>query len=177
MYLQSNSGGACTCVVTEYVYHDLDHFETEVELFTTDEIMSQITDLLQAYRHFHFHRDEMDRDEIKDFEHRANVALDTFQAMFRDRLGNSRILLDREGDFVLTTLQAWASELTPSSHRGRRVASSLAECSALLMKLTSEHDSQEPAIWPYISKIRFGKLSPRYIPGLLSPLLMSPGST
>jgi hypothetical protein len=163
--------------VTEYVYHDLDQFETEVELFTPDEITSQITDLLQAYRHFHFHRDEIDRDEIQDFEKRANVALDTFRAMFRDRLGNGRFLVDREEDFVLATLQAWATERTPLSHRGRQVASSLAECSALLMKLTSEQASQEPAMWPYISKIRFGKLSPRYILGLLSPVLMSPGST
>lgn len=161
MHLQSNSGAACTCVVTEYIYHDKDHFEAGVDMFTMDEVEAQLTDLLQAYRHFHHHRDEMDRDERQDFQDRANVALDTFRAMFRSRLADEKFLVDWDEDSVMETLRSWAKVVATSSNAGRNlVASSLAECSALLMKLTSESaSSKEPAMWPYIRKIRFVWLS------------------
>ncbi|SPO03125.1 uncharacterized protein DNG_05807 [Cephalotrichum gorgonifer] len=151
----SNNGGACTCVVTQYIYHDMDHFEIDVELFTMDEIMAQLTDLLQSYRHFHLHRNEMNEEEKQDFKKRADVALHTFQAMFRGRLGNERFLVRQEEDTVLDKLISWARELAPSSSSGRQVASSLSQCSTIIENVTTENSSSDgPAMWPYIRKIR-----------------------
>jgi hypothetical protein len=99
--VKSNSGAACTCVVTEYHYHDSDKFTVEIEAFCTDEITEQMTTLLDSYRHYHLHQMDMDRDERQDFEKKANVARDTFRAMFRDRLDSEQFLIDEPQDVVL----------------------------------------------------------------------------
>jgi hypothetical protein len=44
---------------------------------------------------------DMDRDERQDFEKKANVARDTFRAMFRDRLDSEQFLIDEPQDVVL----------------------------------------------------------------------------
>lgn len=119
-----------------------------------DEIEAQLNDFLKDYRHFHFNRDELDGDEQRDFEERSTVALDTFRAMFGLRLGNIQFLVDDEEESVRDTLQSWARELAPSINKERQVVTTLAECSDRLMRLTSEHDPSEPAMWPYIRKIR-----------------------
>jgi hypothetical protein len=61
-----------------------------------DEIMEQITELLQSYRHYHLHLMDMDRDEKKDFEEKAERAQYTFRAMFRGRLDSEQFLTGQQ---------------------------------------------------------------------------------
>ena len=143
-------------MVTEYKYHDSNNFIIDVEWFGIDEIAAQLTELLQSYRHYHLHCAEIDREERKDFEDRANVARDTFRAMFKGRLEDEGFLTQWRQQTVLETLQSWAQQLGPSSTGRREIQDSLGDCSTLLMRLTSEQNTaQEPAKWPYIRKIRF----------------------
>lgn len=153
--LQSNSGEACTCVVTEYHHHDDDGFAIEVELFTMDEITEHLKEMLQSYRHFHSHEDEMDSEDRKDFEEKADRAQDTFHSMFRNRMNDSRFLLDQTEAAALRKLTAMATESRPSSIGARSAGLTLKTCSALLMGYSSEKTAAgEPAIWPYIRKIK-----------------------
>ncbi|KAF4626102.1 hypothetical protein G7Y89_g12058 [Cudoniella acicularis] len=151
----SNSGAACTCVVTEFHFHNSNDFAIDVEWFSLDDIAAQLTELLQSYRHYHLHSAEMERQEREDLEDRANVARDTFRAMFRGRLGNEQFLMQSPEAAVMQTLQSWAAEFGTSSAGGRETQRTIEDCSALLMRLTSEENStQEPAKWPYIRKIK-----------------------
>ncbi|TID05081.1 Nuclear GTPase SLIP-GC [Colletotrichum higginsianum] len=163
----SNSGAACTCVVTEYHYHDSRDFVIDVELFSQEKLMDQITELLQTYRRHHLPSEENetavgadvreveDVGEVKDVEEQAKVAHDTFKAMFRDRLKDEQVLTTKPKDYVLSTLRSWVLEARPSQIGGIKTRSSLQECSDLLMHLTSETaEATEPAVWPYIRKIK-----------------------
>ncbi|KAK6227425.1 hypothetical protein QIS74_00980 [Colletotrichum tabaci] len=163
----SNSGAACTCVVTEYHYHDSRDFVIDVELFSQEKLMDQITELLQTYRRHHLPSEENetavgavvreveDVGEVEDVEEQAKVAHDTFKAMFRDRLKDEQFLTTKPKDYVLSTLRSWVLEARPSQIEGIKTRSSLQECSDLLMHLTSETaEATEPAVWPYIRKIK-----------------------
>jgi hypothetical protein len=121
-----------------------------------NEITEQITELLKSYRHYHLHDEDMDHDEKKYFEERAKIAQDTFRAMFRGRLDSEQFLTAEPEDSVLGTLRSWTQDMGPSAIGGREVRFTLADCSALLMRLTSEQASaQDPAVWPYVRKIKF----------------------
>jgi hypothetical protein len=121
-----------------------------------DDIAAQLTELLQSYRRYHLHRADMDPQEREDLEDRANVARDTFRAMFRGRLGDEQFLTLSSEATVMQTLKSWAAEFGNSSAGGREEQHSIEDCSTLLMRLTSEENStQEPAKWPYIRKIKF----------------------
>jgi hypothetical protein len=158
--MKSNSGAACTCVVTEYHYHDSVLYAVEVDLFTMEEIESQLRDMIRSYRAFHQRDDELESEEYEVLESQADLARDTFKAMFRDRLDGDRFLTDEAEDTAVQTLVSWARQLYPSTLGGRQTKNTLAECSSSLMQLTSEHVSnQTPSVWPYIRKIR-------YVPGM-----------
>ncbi|KAH8664648.1 hypothetical protein BX600DRAFT_464800 [Xylariales sp. PMI_506] len=152
----SNSGAACTCVITEYHYHEAESFTVEIELFTEAEIMQQIGSLLRSYRHYHLNKDEMDAENSKNMAERAQVAQDTFIAMFRDRLtGNQALLTESSETSVLKTLTAWMRDRAPLTMNTREVRSSLSDCSKVLAQLTSEDiATKTPAVWPYIKKIK-----------------------
>jgi hypothetical protein len=121
-----------------------------------DEIMEQMTELLQSYRHYHFYGADMYGDEKKYSEERAKLAEDTFRSMFRGRLDGEQFLINQPEDFVLGTLRSWTQDMGLSAIGGREVRSTLAECSDLLMRFAFEKaSSQEPAIWPYVRKIKF----------------------
>ncbi|KAH7029847.1 uncharacterized protein B0I36DRAFT_326419 [Microdochium trichocladiopsis] len=157
----SNEGAACTCVATEYHYHNRQDFLIEIELFTEAQIHDQLADLLKSYRHFHLNRRELHRTEVRDFEERATLAVDTFVAMFGSRLeqnGTSNFLpclLAPSTREVLRTLKQWAHEAMPSQAQTRIVLSSIAQCSTRLAELTSDASgAQERLPWPFISKIK-----------------------
>jgi hypothetical protein len=153
--IQSNSGAACTCVVTEFHYHDCDNFVIEKELFTMDEIMGQVTELLQSYRCYYLNSMDMDQDDKKSLEERVKIARDTFQAMFRGRLESEQFFIDGQENSVLETLRSWVQEMRPSTIHGREVTLTPEDCSTLLAQLTSEPCSdQQPAAWPYLRKIK-----------------------
>ncbi|KAL6357126.1 hypothetical protein LRP88_10744 [Fusarium phalaenopsidis] len=48
-----------------------------------EELRDQLTTMLQSYRHYHLHSDEMEDAERREMEDSANLARDTFRAMFR----------------------------------------------------------------------------------------------
>lgn len=128
-------------------------------MFSMDEITQQITELLQSYRHYHYHEGEMTEiEEKKSWEERAKKALDTFRAMFRGHLDIEHLLVSNSENSVLKTLLSLAEEIRGKVTNGREVTSSLEDCSALLMRLTSEHleptSAEAPPDWPYISKIK-----------------------
>ena len=129
-----------------------------------DEITQQITELLQSYRHYHYHGGEMkESEEKKTWEEGAKKALDTFRAMFRGHLDVEHLLLSESENSVLKTLLSLAEKIRAKVTDGREVTSSLEDCSALLMRLTSEHlestSVEAPPDWPYISKIKSVKPS------------------
>ncbi|TVY32961.1 hypothetical protein LSUB1_G006630 [Lachnellula subtilissima] len=151
----SNSGEACTCVATEYHYHNSNNFAIDVEWFSEDDIAAQLSELLQSYRHFHLHEPDLDPREREDLEDRANLAKDTFRAMFRGRLGDEQFLTLSSESVVMETLKSWVAESRISSASNREEQQSINECSTHLMRLTSEESSnQQPAKWPFIRKIK-----------------------
>ena len=80
-----------------------------------DELREQLTGMLQSYRHYHLHSDEMeDAAERQDTEDSANLARDTFRAMFRGRLTDEAFLINRPEQDVLETLFQWAARGRPS---------------------------------------------------------------
>ncbi|KAI0003171.1 hypothetical protein F4779DRAFT_602144 [Xylariaceae sp. FL0662B] len=155
----SNIGAACTCVATEYHYHNSGEYTIEIEMFTMDELIEQISELLRSYRHFHLHKDSLDHEERKDLGERANVARDSFRAMFRQQLTNENFLIDSPEKTVFQTLKTWAEDTAPLSMNKTNSRPTLNECSTLLMRLTSEDSSEDssadgPIVWPYIKKIK-----------------------
>ena len=126
-----------------------------MEWFSEDDIAAQLSELLQSYRHFHLHGPDLDRQEREDLEDRANLARDTFRAMFRGRLGDEQFLTLSSESAVMETLKSWVAESRFSSASDREEQHSINECSTHLMRLTSEESSnQQPAKWPFIQKIK-----------------------
>ncbi|KAF4962888.1 hypothetical protein FSARC_9044 [Fusarium sarcochroum] len=152
----SNNGEACTCVVTEYHYHNRNTFDIQVNLFTIDELRSQLTRMLDAYRNFELHQNEaQDAAERHDMEASAKVARDTFHAMFRGRLNDEAFLVNDPYVEVVDRLTRWASEAKPSPLSTRYTGVSLQVCSDRLLELSSEPPSRNsPAKWPYIRSIK-----------------------
>ncbi|KAG5757402.1 hypothetical protein H9Q70_000052 [Fusarium xylarioides] len=152
----SNNGEACTCVVTEYHYHNRDTLDIRVNLFSMDELQDQLGRLLQVYRTFELHQDEItDAAERQDMEANAKVAKDTFQAMFRGRLTHEAFLIREAYEDVLDRLISWAADARPSLSMTLHTGLSPQTCSNTLMELSSEPASRDsPATWPYIRSIK-----------------------
>lgn len=157
LYGQSNGGTACTCVVTEYRYHDRPSFAIDVVLLTEADLKEQLRKMVDAYRHNHFHSAAMESEnERKHWADQAKLAKDTFKAMFGDWYRRGFLLSNNPEEHIVDTLLGRAMTLR-SIHAadGMTVKDSLEECSDLLMSLTSvSGDAQGPEAWPYIKKIR-----------------------
>ena len=126
-----------------------------MEWFSEDEIATQLSELLESYRHFQLHEPDMNPQEREDLEDRANLARDTFQAMFRGRLGDEQFLTLSSKSAVMETFKSWVADSGISSTSGQEEQESIEECSKLLLQLTSEESSnQQPAKWPFIRKIK-----------------------
>ncbi|KAI1326118.1 hypothetical protein F5Y16DRAFT_375824 [Xylariaceae sp. FL0255] len=151
----SNSGAACTCVVTEYRFHPEQGFTIEIERFSKSESTAQIESLLKDYRYFHTNKGSVDRQELKDLEDRANLARDTFRAMFRGLLVHESMLTSTSEAQVLQTFEEWANTVAPRITGDRLLMTNAEECANCLMELTSEDGSSDSAAaWPWIKKIR-----------------------
>ncbi len=126
-----------------------------MEWFSRDETEAQLTELLKAYRSYHLRGADVDEGELDDLEKLAQVAKDTFQAMFRGHLGDEEFLLQWSESRVMRTFRSWVAE-TDYSPIGRQSFSSLEDCSAHLMPLTSEQNrTEEPSKWPYIRRVKY----------------------
>ncbi|RKL48075.1 hypothetical protein BFJ70_g2433 [Fusarium oxysporum] len=134
-----------------------DTLDIRVNLFSIEELQDQLGRLLQVYRTFELHRDEItDAAERQDMEANAKVAKDTFQAMFRGRLTDEAFLIRESYGDVLDRLTRWAADARPSPLR-TWTGLSPQVCSNILMALSSEPASRDsPATWPYIRSINRG---------------------
>jgi hypothetical protein len=125
-----------------------------VEWFSKDETETQLTALLKAYRGHHIRGADTDEREADDLQDLAQVAKDTFQAMFRERLGDEEFLLQWSESRVMRTFRSWVAE-ADHSPSGRQTFRSLEDCSAHLIPLTSEQNlTEESPKWPYIRKVK-----------------------
>lgn len=126
-----------------------------MEWFSIDETIAQLTELLQAFRDHRLQDTDIDEHELKDLKAHAEVAQDTFRAMFRGRLGDEGFLTRWLEADVMRTFRSWVVGVDHSI-AGRQTYSSPEDCSAHLTKLTSEQNwTEEPAKWPYIRKVKF----------------------
>jgi len=144
-------------VVTEYHYHASDHFSIDVDWFSAEELRAHLEELLGSYRQFHLRGHEMEREERRDFGEKADLAIDTFHAMFR-HAELEDFLVDQPEAQVLDTFMVWAGRACPSLNGDAPPVLRLAtsdQCSKELMRLTSELDgAEESAQWPFVKKIR-----------------------
>lgn len=150
--------------MTEYHYHNSSNFKVEINFFTETEIMSQIQDLLQSYRNYHLREGSFsseEKDEEKDLELRAKVAIDTFGSMFGGRLRNESILLKATEDEALNILRNLVYDCMPSRPPKTQTRPTLDECSKLIAQITSVTSemgsTNEPTMWPYIQNIRYAE--------------------
>jgi hypothetical protein len=163
---QSNGGAACTCVVTEYYYHSRADFVIDVDLFTHEELRQQLRDLVHSYRRNHFHAREMEfENERRDWAKRAQLAEDTFRAMFTDRFTTALLRSAESDDNIVEAYLNWAMDSRHNYNVYRHtVTDSMEECSSLLMRLTSARgDAEGLGVWPYVKKIRFEIVQPRNV--------------
>ena len=97
----------------------------------------------------------MTPDEAADKEalrERANLAIDTFRAMFRNRL-NEQELLELPEEMIIESFRSHVAEIDPENLGiCEEVPESL--ISKRLEELTSEQESSNFSAWPYIRKIR-----------------------
>ncbi|KAF4497513.1 hypothetical protein FAGAP_6314 [Fusarium agapanthi] len=142
----------------EYHYHNRDTLDIRVNLFSMEELQDQLGRLLQVYRTFELHQDEItDAAERQDMEANAKVAKDTFQAMFRGRLTDEAFLIRETYEDVLDRLTIWAADARPSASMTLHTGLSPQACSNKLMELSSEPATRDsPATWPYIRSINRG---------------------
>ncbi|KAI0546704.1 hypothetical protein F4679DRAFT_403678 [Xylaria curta] len=150
----SNSGAACTCVVTEFHFHDDNRFAIEVERFSEAELMPQLESLLRDYRHFHLNRDSLEAHELADFEKRAKLASDTFHALFKGQFVGGNTFIENTESQASSMLESWVQDFDQSIIQPEYSGLNLRQCSALLMELTSDAPSDTATIWPWVKKIK-----------------------
>ncbi|KAI0865909.1 hypothetical protein F4860DRAFT_458178 [Xylaria cubensis] len=150
----SNSGAACTCVVTEFHFHDDEEFAITVERFSEAELLPQLENLLRDYRHFHLNRDSLEAHELADFEKRAKLASDTFHALFRGNFVEENTFIKDTEFQASSMLQSWVRDFDQSMIQPEYSGLNLRQCSALLMELTSDTTSDTATIWPWVKKIK-----------------------
>lgn len=163
---QSGSGTACTCAVTEYVYHDRDEFTVQVDYFSSDELKIQFEELLRAYRDY----DELpgnsrarntsdeEPNANKALEKKAELAAQTFRAIFTETQATSRVLHTMDFSTAIGSMVNWASQLLPVSGEEESYQT-VGECASRLRELTSELSESpvrggSPRRWPLIRKLR-----------------------
>lgn len=127
----------------------------QVELFSLDECLKQLTDLLQSYRNFKLNHGSMSPEERQFFQDDSELDQDTFRAMFGGRLGDEAFLIEKPEDAVLETFKAWTEEALGSQDTNMMPGLTLRECSDRLTRLASDRTSpDEMATWPYIRKVK-----------------------
>jgi len=107
----------------------------------------------------------MGNDDRRDLEKKANLAIDTFRAMFGDMMPehDEEFLLASTEDTIIQRFMGWVREKAPRIRSGgqddagadikRRATAK--ECSELLKDLTSETNASGTATtWPFIRKIK-----------------------
>ncbi|KAH6642927.1 hypothetical protein C7974DRAFT_301862 [Boeremia exigua] len=163
----SGSGTACTCAVTEYIYHDKDNFIIHVDYFTLDELRRQFEELLRAYRDYEElpetakskggNKEAQSVNKV--LEKKANLATQTFSAIFKAKLGNEpTVLSTMVFERAINLMVGWAEDLLPRTN-DQESFNTDEQCSSRLRELTSESDARATNgatqnQWPLIRKLR-----------------------
>jgi hypothetical protein len=136
-----------------------------MELFSIDEIMEQMTELVRCYRSQHLkHINMEDCAEEEEREKKAKIAKNTFQTMFGGLIDSEQFLINDSENAVLGTLRSWVEEMRPTPIGERGLGLTQEKCSDLLQQFTSEHtpeqtseqtSAREPARWPYFRKVKY----------------------
>ncbi|KAF2740486.1 hypothetical protein EJ04DRAFT_559010 [Polyplosphaeria fusca] len=160
----SNSGAACTCVVTEYHHHTNDDFKIDIEYFSDHDLKSQYEQLLHDYRRFQRaeHAEGTDAKELEYLGQRADLAIKLFRASFGRRLEETRgIIDDLPIEQSVDIMMGWVAQVLPPAHsRGesntvRETFNGITECSNRLAILTSElNERGGKSLWPFIKKLK-----------------------
>lgn len=166
--MQSGNGTACTCTVTEYVYHDSDEYKIQVQYFDRDELEHQFKDLLSAYRntedpHDSLESGQQNKEDLQENKEalvqKANLARQTFEAIFTSYLKEDPEALSREGfSPTIEKMMLWVRELLPESKHEESFAT-LQECADRLIILTSGAGNSFPSSqsgmrWPLIKSMK-----------------------
>ncbi|KAF2240355.1 hypothetical protein BU26DRAFT_442855 [Trematosphaeria pertusa] len=161
----NNNGSACTCVATEYHYHDRDDFVIQAEYFTIEELKRQYEDLLRAYQENKSPPAHTKQEDLEELERRARLAEETFKASFGVKLQQNPSLLRSSIEYAVTTMLQWASSSLPRdrnvhTNETRETHNDITACSARIRELTSEADDSEMRIanqtspWPFVRKLK-----------------------
>lgn len=153
---QSNNGKACTCVPTEFHFHELSTFHIEAELLDENELLEQLVQLLQSYRHFHLNSSDMDDEtQRSEFEKRAQLADDTFNSMFPGRVPSQRFLLRETEEGARRQFQVLIQDMRPFPASMNRFELCQEACATELRLLSSfVADSDDRSAWAFIRRIK-----------------------
>jgi hypothetical protein len=146
---------ACTCAVTEYHYHNRDDFIVNVDLFTHEEIMTQVTQLLESYCSFHLSQDDgTDPQHRENLQKQARFAVDRFREIFGTRLGDEAFLTADPKDVVLNKFRLWVEP--PTRLAGSNTMQTLQQAREFLAQLSSvrQNSATGNSVSPYIKKIQ-----------------------
>ncbi|KUL85849.1 hypothetical protein ZTR_07402 [Talaromyces verruculosus] len=162
----SNSGAACTCVVTEYHFHDRNDYSIEVDYFSLQELQTQFEQLLSSFREYKSKTAsdlaDMAAEDRENLKRKADLATSTFRASFGERLDNTPAVLDVVAfDEAINTMITWVSQVLPQLGMGesgilsRESFDDMNQCSNRLKSLTSETEERDQAcLWPFIRKLK-----------------------
>jgi hypothetical protein len=160
---KGSDGTSCTCVVTEYHYHERPDYAIQVSYFPKDRLLRQFKELLRAYRQFH--AGTFPQDEAEDFEKASKVALDTFKAAFRDQSSMTEdFLRQTDASIVESTFSSWVTQSAPQDFHdaGSDLNAQMQrindeeECKRRVRELTSESSGLSGAAsWPYIKMVKY----------------------
>ncbi|KAK4170796.1 hypothetical protein QBC36DRAFT_341274 [Triangularia setosa] len=157
----SDGGTACTCVATEYHYHNSNQLRLEAEIFNEQELQTRLEELVEAYQDYETLQadpgDEEDEEKANARE-RRRTAEQTFNAMFTGRFDSLDFILQDPKGTIVERMMTWASH---SLQRLREIGidqtfDTADECSERLTSFTSEQLGSEEddfPLWPYIRKV------------------------
>lgn len=154
---QSSSGQACTCVVTEFHYHNFDSFKIEVDLFEEDELLDQMMEMRNIYRKSKISMSSIaDQQARDDLEKAATLAQHTFDSMFHGPCRPSeKLLVHGDAADVSQRFRSLIVDGRDAIHTRSNTGLTMEDCAERLIHLSSEMNSaNQPAKWPYIEKIR-----------------------
>jgi hypothetical protein len=151
----SANSAACTCVATEFLYHALPTFEIEVEYFSRQELERQLSAHLESYRYYHLNRGELEKDVLDVCKQNAELAKDTFKAMFPLQFEKGLdLLLTMAEEDALVRLMAWV-DISPHSTSDQETFENAASCAKRLREITTNSKAVGQAqLWPFIHKVR-----------------------
>ena len=149
------------------MYHDSDKFIIHVEYFSLPELKHQFEHLLSAYRNNETidlganptKRQEEVIENKEGLDQKANLALQTFKAIFHQELQKDpKVLIDDDFDDAIEKMMDWVQVLLPKSQE-QESFDTVDQCADRLATLTSETQgtSSHSALgsrWPLVKSMR-----------------------